>query len=136
MSSNIDQIISSARGGDSVFRLELKFKDFTIREYRFRAGDERFIGRDPENHIVIDDSGVSRNHACIVQMGDELFIWDRGSKHGILVNGVSVICANLKHGDLVSIGVNHTLRASITTKNREGTISAFFDRGRNLMTTT
>ena len=119
-----------------MFRLELKFQNLTIKEYLLQDGDSRFIGRAPENHIVIDDSGVSRNHACINQLGDQLFIWDKGSKHGTLVNGVPVICANLKHGDLVSIGVNPTLKASITTKNREGTVSALFDRGRNLMTTT
>jgi len=118
-----------------MFRLELKFQNFTMREYRLQEGVTRSIGRDPENHIVIDDPGVSRNHACISQMGDQLFVWDEGSKHGTLVNGLAVICANLKHGDLVSIGMNHTLKASITTKDGEGTLSAVFDRQGYLMTT-
>ena len=134
--TSIEEITSTAEGRGSIFRLELQFQDLTIREYRFQDGDSRFIGRDPDNHIVISDSGVSRSHACIAQMGEQLFICDTDSKHGTLVNGVSVICANLKHGDLVSIGVNHKLKVSITTQNREGTVTAFLDRGRNLMTTT
>ena len=119
-----------------MFRLELKYQTLTIREYRFQDGDIRFIGRAPENHIMIEDPEVSRNHACIMQLGDQLFIWDKGSKHGTLVNNVKVICANLKHGDVVSIGVNHSLKASIVTNDSSGTISAVYDRKRKLMTTT
>ena len=119
-----------------MFRLELKLQNLTVKEYRLQDGDTRFVGRAPENHIVVDDLGVSRNHACISQMDHQLFIWDEGSKHGTLVNGVPVICANLKHGDLISIGMNHTLKASVTTKDREGTLSAFFDDKLRLMTTT
>lgn len=119
-----------------MFRLELKYQNLTMREYRFQDGDTRLIGRAPENHIVIEDPGVSRNHACLTQLGDKLFICDEGSKHGTLVNNVKVICANLKHGDVVSIGVNHSLKASIITKDSSGTISAVYDRKRKLMTTT
>ena len=119
-----------------MFRLELKYQNLTVREYIFQDGDTRLIGRAPENHIVIDDPGISRNHACLEQLGDQLFICDRGSKHGTLVNNVQVICANLKHDDVVSIGVNHSLKASIITKDSSGTISAIYDRKRKLMTTT
>ena len=118
-----------------MFRLELKFQNLTVKEYRLQDGDTRSVGRAPENQIVIDDLGVSRNHASITQIGDQLFIWDRGSKHGTLVNGVAVICANLTHGDVISIGVNHKLQAYISTKHKEGTISAVYNRRRNMMTT-
>ena len=119
-----------------MFRLELKYQNLTIREYRFQDGDTRLIGRAHENHIVIEDSGISRNHAYLTQLGDQLFLCDKGSKHGTLVNNVKVICANLEHGDVVSIGMNHSLKASIITKENSGTISAVYDRKRKLMTTT
>ena len=96
----------------------------------------RSIGRDPENHIVIDDPGVSRNHSFIVQIGDELFVGDRGSKHNTVVNGIGIICAKLNHRDIVRIGVNHLLKVSIIKKESSGTISAVYDRERKLMTTT
>jgi pSer/pThr/pTyr-binding forkhead associated (FHA) protein len=122
--------------GAEVFRLELKYHNVTIREYRLQDGDIRFIGRAPENHIVIDDPGVSRNHSFIIQIGDELFVGDRASKHNTLVNGIGVICAKLNHGDIVRIGVNHILKASIIEKGSSGTISSVYDRDRKLMTTT
>jgi len=118
-----------------MFRLDLRFQNITVKEYILKEGDIRFIGRTPEAHIVIDEADVSRRHACIVLFEKQLYVWDEGSKHGTLVNGLPVICAKLKHGDLVSIGTTHSLKASILTKGRGGTISAVYDRKRNLMTT-
>jgi pSer/pThr/pTyr-binding forkhead associated (FHA) protein len=111
-----------------LFRLELKYQNLTVREYRFQDGDTRLIGRAPENHIVIDDPGVSRNHSFIIQIGDELFVGDRASKHDTVVNGIGVICAKLNHGDILRIGVNHVLKVSIIKKDSRGTISAVYDR--------
>jgi len=119
-----------------MFRLELKYQNLTVREYRLQNEDIRFIGRAPENHIVIDDPGVSRHHCFMIQIGDELFVGDRGSKHMTLVNGIQVICAKLSHRDVLRIGVNHTLKVSIISKDSSGTISAVYDRQRKLMTTT
>jgi pSer/pThr/pTyr-binding forkhead associated (FHA) protein len=113
-----------------MFKLELRFQNLIVREYRFEDGDLRAVGRDPVNHIVIDDPAVSRNHACIVCSQNKLFIWDEGSTHGTLVNGIPVICAQLQDGDLVSIGASHNLRAIVTTKEQEDTATAIFD-GRN-----
>jgi len=122
--------------GEEVFTLELKYQNVTIREYRLQDGDIRSIGRAPENHIVIDDPGVSRNHSFIIQIGDELFVGDRASKHNTVVNGIGVICAKLNHGDILRIGVNHVLKVSIIKKDSRGTISAVYDRKRKMMTTT
>ena len=118
-----------------MFRLELRFQNLTIKEYAFQDGDIRFIGRDPENHIVIEEPDVSRMHAGIVQMQDGLFIWDEGSTRGTIVNGDPVICARLKDGDVVSIGNQHTLMASVTTGEKDATLTAAYDHQRNLMTT-
>ncbi len=119
-----------------MFILELKYQNLTVREYRLRNGDIRFIGRAQDNHIVIDDPGISRNHCFIIQIGDELYVGDRGSKHMTLVNGIQVICAKLNHRDVLRIGVNHTLKVSIGSKDSLGTISGTFDKQRRLMTTT
>ncbi|MEJ2366150.1 MAG: FHA domain-containing protein [Deltaproteobacteria bacterium] len=119
-----------------MYRLELKYQNLTIREYRLQDGDIRFIGRAPENHIVIDDPGISRKHCFIIQIGDELLIGDRGSKHMTLVNGVQIVCAKLNHGDSIGIGVDHTLKVSIVAKDSSGTVSAVYDGVKNLMTTT
>ena len=118
-----------------MFRLELKYQNLTVREYRLQDGDIRFIGRAPDNHIVIDDPGVSRNHCFIIQIADELLLGDRGSKHMTLVNGMQVICAKLYHGDTIRVGVHHTLKVSIMSKNNNGTVSAVHDQQQKLMTT-
>ena len=57
-----------------MFKLELRFQSFTIRDYTLRNGDVRFIGRSAENHIMLDDPHVSRRHARIARWGDELFV--------------------------------------------------------------
>lgn len=119
-----------------MFKLELKYQNLTVREYRLQNGDIRFIGRAPDNHIVIDDPGVSRNHCFIIQMEEELFLGDRGSKHMTLVNGKQVICAKLYHGDTIRIGVHHTLKISVITKDSSGTVSAIYNEQKKLMTTT
>ena len=119
-----------------MYRLELKYQNLTVKEYRLQDGDIRFIGRAPDNHIVIDDPGVSRNHCFIIQIADELLLGDRGSKHMTLVNGMQVICAKLYHGDTIRVGVHHTLKVAIISKNSGGTVSAVYDREKKLMTTT
>jgi pSer/pThr/pTyr-binding forkhead associated (FHA) protein len=110
-----------------MFKLELRFQNLIVRDYRFEEGDLRAVGRDPVNHIVIDDPTVSRNHACIVCLKNKLFIWDEGSRHGTIVNGIPVICAQLQDGDLVTIGASHNLRAFIIAKDQEETSTAIFD---------
>jgi pSer/pThr/pTyr-binding forkhead associated (FHA) protein len=118
-----------------MFRLELKYQNLTVIEYRLQDGDIRFIGRAPDNHIVIEDPGVSRNHCFIIQMDNELLLGDRGSKHMTLVNGMQVICAKLYHGDSIRIGVHHTLKVSVIAKDGSGTVSAVYDQQKKLMTT-
>ena len=102
-----------------MFKLELRCQNVTIREYTLRNGDVRFIGRSAENHIMFDDPHVSRRHACIARWGDQLFVGDEGSKQGTAVNGTQVICAKLKHGDTVNIGVSENPQASIIVLEEE-----------------
>lgn len=109
-----------------MFRLELRIKNLLIREYRINDGDMRLIGRDTANHIVVDEPEVSRNHAGIVRLGNHLFIWDEGSTHGTIVNGIPVICAELKDGDNVSIGMQHNLRASVSTGEETDTLTTVY----------
>lgn len=99
-----------------MFRIELKYQNLTVEEYRLRDGDIRFIGRAPDNHILIDDPTVSHSHCFIIQIDEELFIGDRGGKFLTLVDGIQVICTKLNPGDVVRIGVNYALKVLTTTK--------------------
>lgn len=63
-----------------------------------------YIGRMPENHVVLDDTKVSRSHARIVFREDKYFVEDQDSENGILVNGEKVKSAPVRVGDQILIG--------------------------------
>jgi pSer/pThr/pTyr-binding forkhead associated (FHA) protein len=67
------------------------------------------IGRDAVNQIVIDDPTVSREHAAILQIGNDHIVEDLNSAAGTFVNGARVVRHILKHGDVMEFGT-HALR--------------------------
>lgn len=62
------------------------------------------VGRNKENHLVIADGHVSRNHAGIVLEQGEFFLVDHDSRHGTFVNGERVKRHKLKPGDQLFFG--------------------------------
>ncbi|GBC88799.1 Putative serine protease HtrA [bacterium HR13] len=63
------------------------------------------IGRDPsKNNIVIRDDRVSREHAWIGLVGNQVVVRDLNSANGTFVNGVQINEKALKDGDSISIG--------------------------------
>ncbi len=107
-----------------MFKLELRFQNIVLKGFSIEDGDTLTIGRDEANDIAINDSSISRLHACISRSGDELTVQDKGSKSGIVVNESKVESVQLKDGDIVSIGANHNLKVFITANNREPTMPA------------
>jgi len=60
------------------------------------------IGRDATNHIVLNDSKVSRHHAQLTIMDDGMvMLKDLGSVNGSFVNGNKITETYLKPGDVV-----------------------------------
>lgn len=62
------------------------------------------IGRDPASDIFLNDITVSREHAMLEIVGDEVSVADAGSLNGTYVNGLSVDRAHLGNGDQLQIG--------------------------------
>jgi ABC-type multidrug transport system ATPase subunit/pSer/pThr/pTyr-binding forkhead associated (FHA) protein len=65
------------------------------------------IGRTSDNQIVVPHPQVSSKHAAIVQVGDELFLEDRGSANGTFVRGQRLTPgqrARVRSGEKVFIG--------------------------------
>lgn len=67
------------------------------------------IGRNQGNDVVIDNVGVSGNHAEIIKNGDKYTIHDLESTNGVYVNGERITSKELKFGDEIGI-FKHKLR--------------------------
>lgn len=64
------------------------------------------MGRAPDNHLVLRDSRVSRNHAQIVHADGHCVLEDLGSRHGVWVNGKRLAKAKTLEGsDRIEFGV-------------------------------
>jgi serine phosphatase RsbU (regulator of sigma subunit) len=63
------------------------------------------IGRSADNHLVLRDNRASRNHARITSEGDDYFVEDVRSSHGVHVNGSPVKRHRLTDGDRIEFGV-------------------------------
>src|SRR5450432_3407506 len=64
------------------------------------------IGRAPNNHLVLRDSRVSRNHAQICHDKGNCVLEDLGSRHGVWVNGERMQKTRVLHGaDRIEFGV-------------------------------
>jgi FHA domain len=61
------------------------------------------LGRRPDNHLVIDDSRVSRTHAQLRLVRDQFIIFDLESSGGTYVNGKRVTQQVLHPGDVISL---------------------------------
>ena len=64
------------------------------------------IGRRKGVDAVLLDRSVSREHARIVQRGDEYVLEDLDSSHGTFVDNVPIISCLLRDGDMIQIGTN------------------------------
>jgi pSer/pThr/pTyr-binding forkhead associated (FHA) protein len=119
-----------------MIKFDLRCRNLLVREHHLHDGEVRSIGRDPANHIAIEDPHVSRNHAGISRTGDRLFIWDKGSKHGTFINGLQVICGELRDGDLISIGADYSVVVTISVPQSKESSTAICDARQGLAATT
>jgi pSer/pThr/pTyr-binding forkhead associated (FHA) protein len=61
------------------------------------------IGRRLDNHVVIDDPRISRNHAQIRAIKDRFVVFDLNSTGGTYVNGDRINQSILYPGDVISL---------------------------------
>jgi hypothetical protein len=62
------------------------------------------IGRDRHNHVVVEDTLVSRRHCQIRRRGREFILEDLASVNGTFLNGQRVTQERLRSGDVVRVG--------------------------------
>ncbi|CUH94218.1 hypothetical protein P22_0284 [Propionispora sp. 2/2-37] len=71
----------------------------------WRIEDTLTIGRGEENHIVINQSVVSHEHACIARQNNKYWLADLNSTNGTLLNNQPVNEEILlQNGDIIRIG--------------------------------
>ncbi|MFA5523286.1 MAG: FHA domain-containing protein [Tissierellales bacterium] len=67
--------------------------------------DDVSIGRGTQNHIILRDPYISKNHARISLDEEEYFLEDLGSANGTLINDTIVLdVVKLKDGDRIKFG--------------------------------
>src|SRR3954471_1719051 len=62
------------------------------------------LGRSTAADVMLEHMSVSRRHAVVARRGDEHVILDDRSLNGVVVNGVRVREAVLRHGDEIRLG--------------------------------
>ncbi len=67
------------------------------------------LGRLPDCDIVLEDVGISREHAELVRLGEGWEVRDLGSRNGTFVNDEQVERRRLSPGDVVRLGPDVTL---------------------------
>ncbi|HYB24493.1 MAG TPA: FHA domain-containing protein [Solirubrobacteraceae bacterium] len=67
-------------------------------------GERMSIGRRPECEVFLDDITVSRDHALLIQRGENWYLDDCGSLNGTYVNRTRIDSHRLEEGDEVQIG--------------------------------
>ncbi|HVI79722.1 MAG TPA: SpoIIE family protein phosphatase, partial [Candidatus Acidoferrum sp.] len=76
------------------------------------------VGRKVDKDLVIADPRVSRDHAQIMQVGQEFFLEDLGSKHGTFVNGERIQRQKLDRGDRLEFGARDSAYVLFNPANR------------------
>ena len=71
------------------------------------------LGRGTQNHIAIEDDGVSQAHALFAMVGRGFVVIDLDSEGGTFVNGRKVAQTTLRRGDVIDVGRTALVFAAI-----------------------
>jgi adenylate cyclase len=89
------------------------------------------IGRGNANDLVLNDASVSRFHAVVKLQEEGVFVSDRGSTNGVLVNQQQIADdTRLKNADIIQIGLYELRLEDVDEKNiqvRRAEWSSTFD---------
>lgn len=88
---------------DAVIEVRVTLKGHPIKEMCLQQG-KITIGRDPDALISLDNPGISRAHAVVERVGDQLFVQDLDSANGTFLNDEQIRRAVIKPGDKLRIG--------------------------------
>lgn len=67
------------------------------------------IGREADNHLVIDEKGIDPHHAKVVQENNKYFLRDNNSASGCFINGQRITQKEILPGDIIKIGTTEII---------------------------
>lgn len=92
---------------------------FLLQEFDLPQG-ETLLGRSPECHVSIEDPLVSRQHARVTILGDDVAIEDLSSRNGVRVNGQAISGRHpLADGDRLRIGTQELVFSRLSASLSE-----------------
>lgn len=95
--------------------------------FKLAGGAGMVIGRHAQNEIVVDDEGVSRQHASVERNALGFVIVDNNSTNGVFVNGQRVTRHMLADGDKVQLGSSAILKFSFQDEVEERAQKQLYD---------
>jgi phosphoserine phosphatase RsbU/P len=93
------------------------------------------IGRavvDPEKHLQITDSRISRQCAAIIFEDGNYYLEDRGQRHGIFLNNAKVTRNRLEEGDVITFGIDDFYEMVFRTTDLDTAIPDLLSRIENI----
>lgn len=94
----------------------------------FKLGGNRMVvGRQPGIEIMVDDEGVSRQHALVERNAIGLVLVDNNSTNGVFVNGQKINRHILQDGDKVQLGSSAILKFSFQDEVEERAQKQLYD---------
>lgn len=91
------------------------------------ASNKMIVGRHPTNEILVDDEGVSRQHAFVERNVIGLVLVDNNSTNGVFVNGQRITRHILADGDKVQLGSSAILKFSFQDEVEERAQKQLYD---------
>ncbi|MEM9398646.1 MAG: FHA domain-containing protein [Verrucomicrobiota bacterium] len=103
---------------NSVKILSLEISSNELKPFRFVIKKKQMtVGRDEANELCLAETSVSRKHAMIINMNDNLIIRDLGSLNGTMINGQVITEGIAKKDQIITFGeCNCRLNVSIVRK--------------------
>lgn len=96
----------SRESGRSGYVLKFISGKYQGGEFPLEMNQELLIGRSSDLDMVLVEDMVSRHHATISCLDNEIWVEDVGSTNGTFVNGEKITRVRLKEGDRILIGTS------------------------------
>ncbi len=77
------------------------------------------IGRQADNHLVLRDNRASRSHARLFKDGEDYYVEDLNSRHGVFVNGEKITRHKLLNSDRIDFGFQDSYKLIFTLEEDE-----------------